>query len=423
MLTRRGSPRISWESNQRKDNVVPYRARHSLKRAGLSWGTRGLIASIAIGGLAGMGTGLAAGANAATWQDTSIQASGFTGIFQTSTRITGTASDSNGIQVVNFTGLAPAGGSWALISPSATDGVTLSISSGGQLSGSGSAVTLNGSATVKVSYTDSAGDAAIVTAPVVVNTNSVQTGIGLVVTDEAAFSPTGFGLATDDNANGNVAFHAIGTSPLLTFSASNLPGGLSDTFADNELAVAGDTAAPGLYHDVKVMVKDSAGAIANATLTLKVNARPVFTPGNYGDNVNGFGNGWDVYQQNGHAGALVVGWTATKADPATHFIRNSEGSDWQFEYAPSGAASGLCVSDPAGGWSSDPLPDGLILTSCNLGNFQKFSYDSITGFYKDVATGLIVNPNGTGSQLRGGVSAVIWGGSDYSWKDYAHLPA
>ena len=41
---------------------------------------------------------------------------------------------------------------------------------------------------------------------------------------------------------------------------------------------------------------------------------------------------------------------------------------------------------------------------------------------KNVATGLIVSPNGTGAQLRGTTAASSWGGSVYTWTDYAHLP-
>ena len=45
------------------------------------------------------------------------------------------------------------------------------------------------------------------------------------------------------------------------------------------------------------------------------------TPGNWGDEVNPFGNGFDVYGQRQAMNAIIAGWTATKADPATHFIR------------------------------------------------------------------------------------------------------
>ena len=41
---------------------------------------------------------------------------------------------------------------------------------------------------------------------------------------------------------------------------------------------------------------------------------------------------------------------------------------------------------------------------------------------KNAATGLYVNPNGTGAQLRGGTAPSPWGGSAWTWKDHAHLP-
>ena len=44
------------------------------------------------------------------------------------------------------------------------------------------------------------------------------------------------------------------------------------------------------------------------------------------------------------------------------------------------------------------------------------------GTLKDLATGLFVNPNGTGAQLRGSTAPTSWGGSVYTWTDYAHLP-
>jgi hypothetical protein len=163
--------------------------------------------------------------------------------------------------------------------------------------------------------------------------------------------------------------------------------------------------------------------VLHGAFTVVVHANPVYTPGNYGNEVNPFGNGFDVYQQHMYPGAIIAGWTATKADPATHFIRlpGTVPGAVKFEYAPNGAGTGLCVSDPGGGWASDPLPDGLILTQSNNGPWQQF-YPLPNGTLKNVATGLIVNPNGTGAQLRGGATASPWGGSAYTWTDYAHLP-
>jgi hypothetical protein len=34
----------------------------------------------------------------------------------------------------------------------------------------------------------------------------------------------------------------------------------------------------------------------------------------------------------------------------------------------------------------------------------------------NLATGLIIDPAGKGGQLRGGSSAVAWGGSSYTWE-------
>ena len=44
------------------------------------------------------------------------------------------------------------------------------------------------------------------------------------------------------------------------------------------------------------------------------------------------------------------------------------------------------------------------------------------GTLKNVATGLIVSPNGTGAQLRGTTAPSSWGGSVYKWTDFSHLP-
>ena len=84
-------------------------------------------------------------------------------------------------------------------------------------------------------------------------------------------------------------------------------------------------------------------------------------------------------------------------------------------------ASGLCVSDPGGGWASDPLPDGLLLAVSNNGPWQQF-IPLPNGTLENVATGLVVSPNCTGAQLRGTVAPTRWGGSHYTWTDHAHLP-
>ena len=255
--------------------------------------------------------------------------------------------------------------------------------------------------------------------PVTLATGSIQLGTGAVVT-------VSLSALADSNVSGTVKFSATtATSPTtsvsndtINFAESNLPSGL--TSGNPVLTFVGGTAAPGTYPGVVVTATNSFGAVLNGTFTLTVDANQV---SQYGDEVNRFGNGFDSFEQHQFAGAIIAGWTATQSDPATHFILNNgthQGAV-QFEYAPKGSGTGLCVSDPGGGWKSDPLRDGLILTSCNTGPWQQFVPQS-NGTLQNVATGLFVNPNGTGSQLRGGASPTSWGGSVYSWKDFSSLP-
>jgi len=221
---------------------------------------------------------------------------------------------------------------------------------------------------------------------------------------------------------------SAGTNPVLSpapaysFAYSGLPSGIVSNSA-GRFTIAGSTAAPGTYGSVGVTAADQYGASTQSTFQLVVKAQPVYVPGNYGDMVNPFGNGFDVYQQHQYAGAIIAGWTATQADPATHFIRlpGTVPGAYKFEYAPNGVASGLCVSDPGGGWATDPLPDGLVLAVSNNGPWQQF-IPQPNGTLKNVATGLVVSPNGTGAQLRGTTAPTPWGGSVYTWADYSHLP-
>jgi hypothetical protein len=196
--------------------------------------------------------------------------------------------------------------------------------------------------------------------------------------------------------------------------------------AGNILVATDSTLAPGTF-DFATVTDTADGAVASETFTLQVSATRVHVPGVLGDEVNPFGNGFDVYQQHFHAGAVIAGWSATKTDPATQFLQQpaftGAVNTWRFEAVNgrTGIATGLCVSDPGGGWASDPLPNGLILTSCNTGPFQEFVQAS-NGTLTNVKTGLIVNPDGTGAQLRGMTTASPWGGSFYKWTDEAHLP-
>jgi hypothetical protein len=246
--------------------------------------------------------------------------------------------------------------------------------------------------------------------------------------------------AFNNRLTGSVEFYGNVTaeSGPLTFSLGNLPAGL---VLGNPL-VPGN-AVPGTYA-LTYTIADALGSTFSGTFGLEVfgptvvppstpsppyytsppyPTSPLFPQGDYGDAVNPFGNGFDVYQQHRYAGAIVVGWTATQADPATHFIIRSGtvAGAYTFEYAPNGVPSGLSVSDPGGGWTSDPMTDGLILTPSNNGPWQQFIPQS-NGTLKNVATGLVINPDGTGVQLRGGAAPTSWGGSVYTWIGDARLP-
>jgi len=214
----------------------------------------------------------------------------------------------------------------------------------------------------------------------------------------------------------------LAPAPAYSFGYPGLPGGIVNSPA-GRLTVAGSTAAPGTYSSMGVVATDQYGAHAASVYQLVVHAHPVYVPGNYGDEVNPFGNGFDVYRQHQSVNTMIIGWTATKADPATHFIREAGtlAGAVRFEYAPHGVATGLAVSDPGFDAAGTGLKDGLVLRGANNGPWQQW-YPQANGTLKNAATGLIVSPNGTGAQLRGTVSASPWGGSAYTWTDYAHLP-
>jgi hypothetical protein len=338
-------------------------------------------------------------ASATTWQDTALSA------FPVQAATFGGANlgAANGTHVITLSGT---GVTWSLHG-TVPSGVKLS---GTTISASGATA---GSATVVADATDSGGNAEALEIPVALGSNSIQVSGTVVKVTVSALAAT--------NSSGTVKFSATSSKSgnSINFAESSLPAGLVS--GNPVLTYVGGTAAPGTYNGVEVTATDSDGAALTGTFTLVVQANAV---SGYGDEVNRFGNGFDSYQQHRYPGAIIAGWTATQNDPATHFILNTgthQGA-YQFEYAPKGSGSGLCVSDPGGGWASDPLPDGLILTNCNTGPWQQFVPQS-NGTLKNVATGLYINPNGTGAQLRGGTAPTSWGGSSYSWTDYSNLPA
>lgn len=339
-------------------------------------------------------------ASAQTWQDTALIGGTVTPATFGGANLAAANDTDHGVIDLSGTGVT-----WSLHG-TVPSGVTLS---GTTISYTGAAVT--GTSNIVVDAKDSAGNVEALVIPVTLGTNSIQGG----TVTKVVLS----GLA-DSNVSGTVKFTATSTvtTDTVGIGESKLPSGLT---SGNPLTYVGGTAAPGTYPGVVVTATDTYGAVLNGTFTLTVDANAV---SQYGDEVNRFGNGFDSYQQHRYAGAIIAGWTATQSDPATHFILNNgthQGA-YQFEYAPKGSGTGLCVSDPGGGWASDPLRDGLILTYCNTGPWQQFIPQS-NGTLRNVATGLYVNPNGTGAQLRGGSSPTSWGGSVYSWRDFSTLPS
>jgi hypothetical protein len=368
-------------------------------------GALGIGIPVLLGGAVALGAA-ALPASATTWQDTAVSgfpvsASTFGGANLKATNSTPT----NGNPVVTLSGT---GVTWSLHGTVPT-GVTLS---GTTISYTGAAAS---STEIVADATDSAGNAEALEIPVAfaaANSIQIPTGATVVTVSVSALALT--------NVSNTVKFSATSSETnTISFAETNLPAGLVS--GDPVLTYVGGTAAPGTYQGVKVAATDADGAVLTGTFTLVVQASAV---SGYGDEVNRFGNGFDSFQQHQFPGAIIAGWTATQSDPATHFILNTgthQGA-LQFEYAPHGSASGLCVSDPGGGWGSDPLRDGLILTTCNTGPWQQF-IPQANGSLQNVATGLFVNPNGTGAQLRGGASPTPWGGSFYRWTDFNSLPA
>ena len=357
-----------------------------------------------------LGSALAVGAtalpaHATTWQDTALSAGPVTADTFGGSGLIGAADGTSTDIVLTGTGVT-----WSLHAP--PTGVSLS---GDTISWSGGPVV--SPAVVVADATDSAGNVeALEIAVTIAATNSIQTNGSPVLVSLSALGAA--------NTAGTVTFSATSTnsSDSISYAESSLPAGL---VSGSPLTYVGGTAAAGTYGGVQVTATDTTdGAVLKGAFSLTVDASYVHTVGGYGDEVNPFGNGFDVYQQHRYAGAVIAGWTATQADPATHFLvlSGTHSGAVKFEYAPNGVGTGLCVSDPGGGWAADPLRDGLILTGCNNGAWQQFVPQS-NGTLKNLATGLVVNPDGAGAQLRGSTAVTTWGGSVYGWKDYASLPS
>ncbi len=346
---------------------------------------------------------------AQSWQDTALSATAVTDeTFGGSALKAG----NNGSGVIELSGT---GVTWSQYRP--FSGVTVTNTGSGSATMSYSGTT-TGMSDLDVVATDSRGNTEVLTLTCLLGHNTIGF-TGSPVTETLT-------VLADTNSDNTVEFSAQSDAPdeslnAVDFSESNLPAGLTSS-GEPTLTYSGMTAAPGTYSGVVVTAKTPYGAVLKGTFTLTVSANPI-TDTTYGNYVNQFGNGFDVYRQEDHPGAKIVGWTATKSDAGTHFIINkgTHPGAYQIEYAPDGKGSGLCVSDPGGGSPSDSLRDGLILVHCSSSRWQQFIRQS-DGALKNVATGLYVSPHGTGAQLRGESSTTSWGGSSYTWKPYAILP-
>ncbi len=248
-----------------------------------------------------LGSALAVGAaalpaNAATWQDTALSAGTVTADTFAGTGL-GVA---NGTKVINLVG---AHVTWSLHgTPPA--GVSLA---GTTISYSGAAVT--SPPKIVVDATDSAGNAEALLIPVTITHNSIQVSGSTTAILGATLSK----LAAT-NIAGTVKFSAtssVGNS--ISFAESSLPSGLVS--GNPVLTYAGGTAAPGTYGKVEVTATDTDGAVLHGAFSLTVSASNIYTTGSYGDEVNPFGNGFDVYQQTSTPGRLSPGGPRLRPTP------------------------------------------------------------------------------------------------------------
>jgi hypothetical protein len=412
---------------------------------------RGALAAVAALALAGGAAVASAGAaSAQTYSDTSLQASSpFTpnGITlgtpstETTGATIGVTCDGGFISGQPLTVAPPSQGDvTATLSPPSTCNGTLTIGTSG--------TPVNGTYDFAVSASPSpshnATDKAVVVVTVAgnaitqVETDSVLLfGIPNTVYPNISFSGTETcGNYANETVPGTVNAGqnsdpcgysstgvANGTAPWTPNITSVNPSG-EPVSSGNELLAAGSDLAPGTYNYATVAGSDTLGAVSTDTFTLAVSASRVRPVGAEGDYVNPYGNGFDVYQQHYAANRLVAGWTATRDDPATHFIQetNVHGGYSLEAVNGKGIATGLCVSDPVGSEPAGFITGQLTLRGCNGSVFQGFTPNSTNGSLASDTGAGHVEPNGTGAPLV--VTTVFdgWGGYKYVWKDLAQLP-
>jgi hypothetical protein len=101
----------------------------------------------------------------------------------------------------------------------------------------------------------------------------------------------------------------------------------------------------------------------------------------------------------------VIAW-ADGNDPATDFaILTAPRGGIELIYTPRGAWTGLCASDPGGGYPADPAgANGIVLRGCNGSNFQRWTFtgsfgESNPAVFTNAASGLVLTDEGYGGQL------------------------
>ena len=379
------------------------------------------FAVLAALGLAAAGAATATPASAATWNDTSLQVNFLHGTCPTVPGDVLTHSPAGTtITVTPHQVVSPPSHGTIAVHGDLPAGVTQSgPTANGTLTFTGIS-TSNGSFSVTEQYASNC----VAALPVTV-------AAGVLTPGTRDDGPVSFGRSY---VSDGVQFSTNGGTGSSSFGFSN-PAGIVG-FASGLLSVSQSSAAPGTYGSRTVTATDDLGAMAEGVYQLVVQAQEVpvvVPPGDLGDFVNAYGNGLDVFGQHYAAGSIVAGWTATQSDPATLWIRHDTGltiggnTVYSIEATRSGGhATGLCVSNPMGGWSDPAGPTGLLIVHCagnpQANKFQQFYLDGGTHHLISVINGQAVSPHGTGAQLTASGVAPWPGGSDYRWMDKASLP-
>lgn len=148
-----------------------------------------------------------------------------------------------------------------------------------------------------------------------------------------------------------------------------------------------------------------------------------------GSEVNVYGNAWTAgtIQVNAKVTASPVSTASAGGDLIAMTPAGASASVRQFELAPANEPTGLCVSEP-----SVTNNSVLQLRPCRAANSSLLKYQEFTGInpgdtagtpWVNVASGLTVQPNGTGNALRAVKVLTNRAGSYWGWDLPAIVPA